>query len=729
MSIVFFKDEKLFHLTNGKFSMFVQIHKSGAVLCPYFGKYLSELDAASVNAMSFDWYSTYYDKDAECEKVLDGFQFNSSSFIVPFSGYADDRPSLIKFDGFENNKSVFVYDSHRIYDGKPELLEMPFVRDDDKQSQTLELTLKDKRHDLTLKVSLTVFEKYNCILRNTTVENHSNQSVWLTRAMSLSQDFARSDMDLIHFPGEWCFERQFRREKLVEGCKVISSTSGRSSHEHNPFVMLCDSSANENYGEVYAFSLLYSGSFKCNVHVGKTGVTRLNMGINDECFRFELASGDRFVFPEGLTAYSSVGFGEISRDLHDIIRNNLIRDNNPEVYRSILLNSWEGCYMDFDTEKVIDLIRSAKRLGVGLFVLDDGWFGKRNIDNCSLGDWFVNTKKVDLKRVIDECHNNGMRFGLWFEPEMANLNSDLLRKHPEYAAVDYSADFWLSRHQVALNFADERVVNAVYEQITKILTEYEIDYVKWDHNRQLEDCFAANLDREHRAEFYHRNTLGFYRLAKMLTERFDKVHFQGCASGGGRFDLGTLFYFPEIWTSDENDPIQRLFIQYGTSFCYPPSVSGSHVNDSSVTNYKTKAKIALFGSYGFELDPRKLTEEETREILEINEIYKRYHDEVVLDGDLYRLISPFDGNAFAIQSVSKNREKSLFLFVNLLKKLRSRRFVRLQGLLPDAYYKNSLDGRINKGEYYMNVGINLSKDLVEFDSYLVVLEKIYNEIE
>lgn len=727
MSIAFFKDENLFHLTNGHFSCYVQIHSSGAVLCPYFGKYLSELALDNINSMSFDWYSTYYDSKNKSETYLQGLQFNSSPFVVPFSGFADDRPSMIKVDGFENNKLVFVYKSHRIYDGKPTFDDMPYVRDDNAEAQTLELTLQDKNHGLILKVSLSVFEKYNCIIRNTTVENLTDRSIWLTKAMSISQDFARADLDIVHFPGEWCFERQFRREKLVEGTKTIASASGRSSHEHNPFVMLCSDDANEKYGEVYAFSLLYSGSFKCNAQVGKTGVTRLNMGINDDTFRYEVPKGKSFVFPEGVTVYSAGGFGSLSRQLHDLIRNNLVKDNNPQAFRSILLNSWEGCYMDFDTEKVIALMDRSKALGAGLFVLDDGWFGVRNTDNCSLGDWKVNTDKLDMKRVVDHCHKIGLKFGLWFEPEMGSLDSDLLRNHPEYGAVDYNADFWLSRHQIALNFADENVVQAIFEQVSDILSTYEIDYVKWDHNRQLEDCYAQNLDKEHQGEFYHRNTLGYYRLAKMLTEKFDKVHFQGCSSGGGRFDLGTLFYFPEIWTSDENDPIQRLFIQYGTWFCYPPSVSGSHVNDSEVTGYRTKAEIALFGSYGYELDPARLNDDEKKELLAVNAIYAKYHDEVILDGDLYRLISPFDGQAFAVQSVSKDKTKSLFLFVNLLKKLRARRFVKLQGLIPDAYYKNSLDGAIFKGEYYMNVGINLSKNLNEFDSYLVIIEKIDNE--
>lgn len=723
MSVVFIEEEKLFHLFNENFSVFLQIHESGMVLCPYFGKRLTELDATSANAASLDWYSTYFCAQQGAETIYDNMWLNSSPFFAPTDRGLDPRPSMICVEGFDDNKLDFRYQSHRIYTGKPTFDVMPHVRDDG-TAQTLELTLRDKYKSLTLVVSLTVFEKYNCVIRNTKLRNETDRNLWLVNAMSLVQDFPRSDFCLYHFPGEWAFERQLRKERICEGTKTVASASGRSSHEHNPFVILADCDATENFGEAYAFSLMYSGSFKCDVCVSKTAVTRVVMGLNDKHFRFEVKQGDEFDFPEGLCVYSCQGMGALSRQMHDIVRNNVVKDNNVEAYHSVLLNSWEGCYMDFNTQKVVQLIREAASIGTQLFVLDDGWFAKRNNDASSLGDWYVNESKVDLHAIVDECHRNGMRFGLWFEPEMASLDSQLLAQNPQYAAVNFHTDFGMSRHQVALNFADDNVIDDVYRQIAAILQTYQIDYVKWDHNRSLEDCYAQNLDGVHQGEFHHRNTMGYYRLAKMLTENFPNVHFQGCASGGGRFDVGTLFYFPEIWTSDENDPVQRLFIQYGTSFAYPPAVMGSHVNDSKTTCFRTKAEIALFGSYGFELDPSKLSAEEKKEILQVNEIYKKYHTQVVLQGDLYRLVSPFDGKAFAIDMVSKDGANCLFLFVNLLKQTRCRRFVKLQGLKPLANYRNSLDGKIHKGEYYMNVGVNLSKELSAFESCLIALEEV-----
>ena len=725
MSVVFLAGRNLFHLTNGRFSYYVQIHPSGMLLNPYFGAYVEDIDVEQINPIGgHDWFSHYYCHTDGKEKEYRDLYLNASPMAFPSSRAADVRPSAADIKGARNNKLDFRYVSHRIYRGKPSSEEMPFVRDSENEAETLEIIMRDFTKDVEAVLSLSVMPEYNAVIRNTEFVNKTEKALRLERAMSVTQDFPRADYDIIHFPGEWLFERQFRREALTEGTKVVAASSGRSSHEHNPFVMLADKEATETNGEVYAVSFLYSGSFKSEANVSKVGVTRLTMGIDDTHFGYEVKAGETFRFPEGLIMYSGRGFEGISRQMHDLIRRNIIKDNNPAAYRSVLLNSWEGCYMDFDTEKTLALIAAAKKTGVELFVLDDGWFGKRDDDFRSLGDWHVNEKKIDIARVAEECRNNGMKFGIWIEPEMANFDSDLLRAHPEYAAVDVASDPWLSRHQVMLDFANPEVVDAVYAQLEEVLGKYEIDYVKWDHNRTLEDYFSPSLDPTHQDEFYHRNTLGYYRLADMLTKRFPDIHFQGCASGGGRFDLGTLFYFPEIWTSDENDPVQRLFIQYGTSFAYPPCVMGAHINDNPVTCYRTKAEIALFGSYGFELDPRKMSAEEVAEVNAVTAIYKKFHDDVVLDGDLYRLISPFDGKAFAIDMVDKQKSKALFLFVNLLKKPRARRFVRLRGLNPWANYVNSLDNKVYSGDYYMKVGVNLSDVLGEFESRLVTLEEV-----
>ena len=721
MPIYFDENRKLFHLHNDKFSYYFYIHRSGMPVTLYFGAALSDVDISSISRISPDWYSHYYDHESGKECVLDDIHLNCSGFLTPQSSGADTRPNFLIVEGNKNNKLDLRYVSHRIYKGKPTFSCLPYVRDDSCGAETVELTLKDFTKDIYVLLSLSVFDGYNVIIRNTKVINKTGKSIYLKKCASLSQDFFSKDFDIIHFPGEWCFERQLRRERLTEGTKVIEATAGRSSHEHNPFIFISSVDANEDYGDVYGFSFLYSGSFKCEACVYKTGTTRITLGMGD--LNWKIDDGEHFDFPEGLMIYGK-GFTSVSLQLHDLIRSHIIKDGNPSVYKSILLNSWEGCYLDFDTDRLIGMVDGAKRLGAQLFVLDDGWFGDRDEDDRSLGDWFVNDKKVDIDAVIKRCHDNGMKFGLWIEPEMANFDSELIKSHIGYVAVDVNTDPYLSRHQVPLDFANPEVVDTVYSMLEKLLSSYPIEYVKWDHNRLLDDCYSGYLGEGRQGEFYHANILGYYRLAKMLTERFPNVHFQGCSSGGGRFDLGTLFYFPEIWTSDENDPVQRLFIQYGTSFAYPPCVMGAHVNDSLVTGYKTKAEVAFFGSYGFELDPKKIADSEVAEIKNVNEIFKKYHDNVVIGGDFYRLTSPFDGKAFAVNAVSKDKSTAIALYVNLLKRTRQRTYLKLKGLEPSAIYRCDFCGTVMCGEYFMNVGVNLSEMMEEFKSYFIILEKV-----
>ena len=722
MSIIFNKELNIFHIFNNEISYYIYLNENGMLTNPYFGKRLDDIDIDSIFDISHDWQSHYFDNEKKEEEELKNIQFNSSPFIAPTSLAYDTRHNFIEINSEKGSRLDFRYISHRINKGKPKFDVLPFVRDDDEEASTLEFTLKEKQKEIYLQLSFTIFSDLNLIIRNTKLINKENSSIYIRRLDSLSQDFLRNDFDIIHFPGEWMFERQFCRESLEKGEKCIVSRTGRSSHENNPFVILLDKDANENYGEAYGFSFLWSGSFRFDIESSLTNVTRLTLGLGEE-LNFEIKSNDEFLVPEGIMVYSPYGTGNISRTLHDLIRNRIVKEANEKVYKEILLNSWEGCYLNFDTKKVLDYLDSANLIGTKLFVLDDGWFGKRDTDDRSLGDWFVNKSKINLDLVIEKCHELNMDFGIWIEPEMINQNSELYKKYPDFAGFLEHNESFLSRHQQFLNMGDDNCVDYIYGELEKLLSTYKIDYVKWDHNRIINDYYAKNLDIKNQGEFIYRNTLGYYKLIKKLREKFPNIHFQGCASGGGRFDLGTLFYFSDIWTSDENDPIQRLFIQYGTSFIYPFSVSGSHVNDNKITGFKEKCLIALFGSYGFELDPRKLSEKEIEEIKEVNEIYLKYHNDVVLKGDLYRLLSPFDMKYFAIDMVSKDKSKCLVLFSNLLKKGRNRFYLKLQGLDKNKSYKNSLDNKVHKGEFYLNVGLNLSKRLEEFETDLIVLEE------
>lgn len=405
--------------------------------------------------------------------------------------------------------------------------------------------------------------------------------------------------------------------------------------------------------------------------------------------------------------------------MHDLVRDHIITYPDAKEKRAVLFNSWEGCFLDFNTQTILDYMESASEIGAELFVLDDGWFGERNDDDRSLGDWVINEKKVDFQKIIDKCHKLKMKFGLWFEPEMINPNSDLYRQHPEYALGDRNDIRSLSRHQLVLDTANSEAVENIYEQMCYVLDKYEIDYIKWDHNRNIGEIHSSAAY----GEVYHRLILGTYSLFRRLQKRYPHIFFENCASGGGRFDLGMLYFSPQIWTSDETDPVQRLFIQYGTSFMYPLSSQGAHISKSEITNYQTKGNIALFGTYGMEMNPCLLDENEKKEIIEVTKIYHKYHNKVIQNGDLYRLLSPFDHKMMSMMSVSKDKKQALVLLVNLLKDSNHYRFLKLRGLDENKLYKNNYDNLIHTGQYYMQVGLNFTKTLAEFQSFLVIIEE------
>lgn len=716
------QEKRLFHLYNKEISYMFYVNSKNVLQHIYFGKRINEFDFTSYLDLGFEWSKTYLDNNL-VEHIYEDNYYNDKSLMeLGEHGSHDKRqaPIIIK-DWNENTKTAFKYVKHRIYKGKPILTEMPYTRGSESECSTLEITLKDETRKVYLVLSYTIFNNLNVIARNTTVINKESKPVSLIRAYSLELDMPDKEYNAIYFQGDWCLERFLKKVELPYGNLRIASNNGRSGHELNPFMMLARKNATENSGEVMGFSFVYSGNFEMNTNVDRWNCTRFTLGINDEDFEFKLRKGESFEIPEGLIVYSNEGFNKLSHHLHDLVRDNLITYKDQKLKRPVLFNSWEGCYLDFNTQVILDYIEDAHSIGSELFVLDDGWFGHdRDTDDRSLGDWFVNTKKVDLEKIIKKCSDLGIKFGIWFEPEMINSNSELYRNHPNFALGNPNYDRTLSRHQMVLDTTNDEAIDVVFEAICKILDTYKIDYVKWDHNR----CIAEIESSKNYQTSYHEITLGYYKLIRRLTSRYPDVLFEGCASGGGRFDLGALYFTPQIWTSDETDPIQRLFIQYGTSYCYPLSSMGSHISKSKMTNYTSKGNIALFGTYGFEMNPCLLKDNEKEEINKVTEIYHKYHNEVIQNGDLYRLISPFETNYMSMMSVSKNREKALVLFANLLKENNRYRYLKLQGLDKNKIYKNSHDNKAYSGEYYMEVGLNITRWLDEFTTLLIILEEV-----
>ena len=428
--------------------------------------------------------------------------------------------------------------------------------------------------------------------------------------------------------------------------------------------ILCEN-CTETQGECYGFNLIYSGSFAITAEVSSNKSVRVQGGINDYLFSWRLNGGEEFVTPQVALCYSSNGLGGMSRAYHDFFREYIINPNRVKMRRPIVVNNWEATYFDFDNEKLFAIIDEAAKLGIDTFVLDDGWFGKRNDDKCSLGDWFVNDKKLKggLKAVIERCKKDGLKFGLWIEPEMISEDSDLYRAHPDWAIKKDGIEPVRGRNQLILDLTRKEVVDYIFEVISKILKENEITYIKWDFNRTLTEFYSVSLPADRQGEFAHRYTLGFYDLAERLTSSFPEVLFEGCAGGGGRFDGGALYYFPQIWTSDDTDGLERTKIQWGTSFCYPVSSMSCHVSacpnhqTQRTTPFETRGAIASLGATGYELDLTKLTEAEKEQVKAQIASYKQVGD-LILNGDLYRLSNQFDTNYFCEMIVSKDKTKA-----------------------------------------------------------------------
>jgi len=726
--ISFDKKNKVFHLTNGSISYYIYINSIGYLETLYFGEYIEDIENVNnIRKWPIDNGETrYFDINTNQDCVYeDVFKSGFARGELPTHGLVDKRgaPIIIeKSNGSYQNS--YEYISHKIYQGIEPINDLPHTLNTN-LAHTLEITLKEKYSEVYVVYYLTIFNDCDILVRNYKIINKSNEELKLIRAFSMCLDLPSKDYKLVHFPGRWGLERNYHINDLHDGTQEVSSNFGRSSHEENPFVYLQSKDATLDYGEVIGFNIIYSGNFKFRAHVNHFESTRILYGINDEDFRWILKPNSDFITPQVVISYSYSGVDKMSQNMHMFIKEHLITYKKDKEYKPILFNSWEGCTFNFTTDSIISYINDSLKIGSEIFVLDDGWFGVRNDEHSGLGDWFVNKNKIDLHKVINHCHSKNLKFGIWFEPEMVSPNSDLYRAHPDYVLGEPNQNLALGRYQFHLDFSNPEVVDNIYDQMVKIIDEYDIDYIKWDHNRSIFEHFSRNHDQDHQGEIYHRITLGYYSLIGRLVKKYPHIMFEGCCSGGGRFDLGTLFYTPQIWTSDNTDPIQRIFIQYNTSLGYPLSTISAHASDNKMACYKTKASIALFGGYGYEMNPNVLLESEIEELNEVAKIYKEYHKDVINNGVLYHLLSPNTDNKICLESISQDKTKALILFVNLFTEHDVYRFIKLKGLDKDKYYHNSFNNEVHKGDYYMKVGLNLTfYRFEEFTCKLIVLKEI-----
>lgn len=741
MVIFYDSEDDIFHLQANETSYIIKVLASGHLGHAYWGPKLR----ADQNLSNLIRY-----KECPLEPYLapEDEEFHDEGYsldIIPqeYSAYGrTDYRQPAYHIRLENGARIsdLRYQSHEITAGKEQLRGLPatYVEEAD-EAQTLKITLSDKVTKLKLILSYTVYKERNVITRAAKFINQGSEDINLERAFSASLDFNSSDFELLQLSGAWSRERHIKRRPLEQGIQSIESTRGASSPYQNPFLALVDENTTEEQGEVYGFSLVYSGNFLGQVQVNHFEQTRVNLGINPFDFNWLLEPGEEFQTPEVVMVYSKHGINQMSQTYHCLYRERLARGKYRDQPRPVLVNNWEATYFDFNEDKLLDLAETASQLGIELFVLDDGWFGERDDDRSSLGDWFVNKKKLPqgLDSLGEQIEDLGLDFGLWFEPEMVSPDSELYRSHPEWCIHVPERSHSLGRHQLILDLSRRVVQDEIIEMLSNILENAPISYVKWDMNRHMTEIGSAELPPSRQQELPHRYILGLYRILAELTTRFPDILFESCASGGGRFDPGMLYYMPQTWTSDDTDAVERLKIQYGTSIVYPLSAMGAHVSavpnhqTGRITSLKMRGDVAKFGIFGYELDLTELSNDEKEVIKEQISDYKELR-ELVQKGEFYRLESPFRGNITAWMVVGQDKSEAFVGCYRVLAKPNPK-FYRLQlkGLDPKQKYR--VDNEVYGGDQLMQAGlplpemfngIDMSNMRGDFQSYTWRIERL-----
>ncbi len=711
MSIKFDKQNKIFNLQTANTSYMFAVVQNKYLFHVHYGKKVNTVPDIEEYAKQFN--ANYMVVEAESNSIqcdclpLEFSTFGNSDFKTPtfHAKYAD---------GSTNTR--LYYDGHKIYKGKPLLKGLPatYVESDD-DATTLEVYLRDKYNGLKATLLYTVFENIDAITRSIRYENESENDIHILSALSSTVDFNDNNFEIMSLSGSWARERHIEKTPLTHSKIEISSNRGTTSHIQNNFFTLSRLGSTETTGDVYGFSLVYSGNFNGGVDVSSQDITRAYLGISSFNFDWKLSKGEIFQTPEVVHVYSDEGFGKMSRIYHDLYRKNLCGGKYRDIERPVLINNWEATYFDFDEEKIVNIAKKAKSAGIDLMVLDDGWFGKRNDDFTSLGDWFVDENKLPkgISSLAEKVNEMGMQFGLWFEPEMISERSQLYEKHPDWHLHLRGRTPNLGRNQLVLDLSRQDVCDYVVNAVCDILSSAKISYVKWDMNRYLSDVYSISFSFDQQGEIWHRFTLGVYQIMDRITSAFPDVLFEGCSGGGGRFDPGILYYSPQIWASDDTDAIERMYIQHGTSMVYPASSMGAHV--SAVPNHQVgrttpislRGNVAMAGQFGYELDLNKLSEEEFNEVKAQIEFYRNIR-ETVHQGDMFRIRSPFDNSSqdTAWQYISKDKKQIvLFDFTMRGKANAVLDHVKLQGLDENAIYVEQLSGKEFGGDMLMNIGI------------------------
>lgn len=713
MAIIYNPNKRIFTLHTKHSTYQMQVDSLGYLLHLYYG---------AKNNSSMEYVLTYADRGFSGNPYAAGadrtYSLDALPQEFPTLGTGDYRNIALDIKNSRGIESTnLLYQKHEIRKGKYALPGLPAVWADEAEAQTLEIVLADENAGMEVHLLYGVLEEADVITRSAVIRNIGTETVTIEKAAAACLDFVSGNYDVIRFYGKHAFERNVERTVLGHGTIAFGSRRGTSSHQYNPAVLLTEQGTTEEAGNCYGMLMVYSGNFFCEAERDQYNQTRLLMGLNDELFSYPLAAGDTFTVPEVILSYSQNGLSALSQQYHNCIRNHVCRSKYVHMSRPVLINSWEAAYFDFTGETIVNLAKEAASLGIDMVVMDDGWFGKRDDDNSSLGDWYVNEKKLggSLSELIRRVHEQGVKFGIWIEPEMVNEDSDLYRAHPDWAIQIPGRKPIRSRNQLLLDFSRKEVRDQVFEQICAVLDQGEIDYVKWDMNRSMADVYAGNLTYDY--------VLGVYDFMERLTSRYPDMLLEGCSGGGGRFDAGMLYYSPQIWCSDNTDAINRTRIQYGTSFFYPVSAMGAHVSavpnhqTGRVTSFHTRGVTAMAGTFGYELNPALLSDEEKQQIREQIASYKKY-ERLINEGTYWRLSDPIHDEIAAWMSVSKEQDRALVSVVRLMAEANQAAvYVRLRGLKPEAVYLEEYSGKQYSGAALMHTGIVLPFFTHEYEAY------------
>ena len=732
--IKFDQKNKTFRIDTPSSTYCITVAQKGYLSHSYYGPKIGD-DDVSYLTRQFEYFMSQGDVFREKHTLLDFLPQE-----MPTDGMGDFRESALAISNDKGNNGVeLMYKDFKILDEAQTLPGLPSVFGN--KAQTLEIICQDEILQTQVHLFYTVFEGLDAIIRSTRIENNGTNPIFIKKALSASFDIDSDNYDVITLHGSWARERHIERHPVHMGKQGVLSMRGETSHQEHPFIALVDHNTDENFGKVYAMNFIYSGNFVADVQKNQFDSIRMVMGINPENFCWKLNAGQIFDTPQAVLVFSDKGLNGMSHTFHDLYRDHLIRSPYKNKMRPILINNWEATYFDFDTEKLLDIAREASKDGIEMLVMDDGWFGYRNSDNCSLGDWFVNEGKIKggLKYLVEEVNKLGMKFGIWFEPEMISPDSDLYRSHPDWAIQIPGRTPGMSRQQLVLDITRKEVEDYAYECVAKILRSANIEYVKWDMNRQLSDIGSLSLPADQIGEFYHRYVLALYRMQNKLVTEFPNLLLENCSGGGARFDPGMFYFSPQIWCSDDTDAIERLSIQEGTALIYPLSTMGAHVSVcpnhavGRVTPFKTRGYVALSGTFGYELDITKLPQEERALIPHQVELYKKYSD-LVRTGDYWRIASYSQNHEYDCwMSLSKDKKRALVTFVQVFNHPNYKtRFIKIQGLDENKKYKISFPDE-NQNDFPViemtgltikNAGIPVKRDWGDFNAKLIYIEAL-----